>query len=169
MVGITSSIPSDPTSVDFFELFLIPSIIEYIVNLTYLYASQMSTPPQGWKLCIFDRLHSLLGLVIAMGIKRLPNLRDYWSQVPLLGCPDLISSWSYQQFRALLSCLHFNDNATAIPRGQTGYDSLHKVRPFLELVLERCKTVYKPERELALDEAIIGFKFTEAVSTNETY
>ena len=118
----------------------------------------MSTPLQSWKPCTSDRLRSFLGLVVAMGIKHLPNLRDYCSQVPQLGCPDLISSWSYQQFRALLSCLHFNDNATAIPKGQPGYVHLHKVRHFLELVLERCKMVYKPEQELALDEAMIGFK-----------
>ena len=132
LVGITSSIPSDPMSVDFFELFLTPSIVEYIVNQTNLYISQMSSPPQGWKPCTSDRLHSFWGLVIAMGINCLPNLRGYWSQVPLLGFPDLISSWPYQQFRALLSCLHFNDKTTAIPKGQPGYDQLHKVRPFLE-------------------------------------
>ena len=153
--GITSSIPSGPTSVDLFELFLTPSIIESIVNQTYLYVSQMSIPPQGWKPCTSDRLRSFLGLVIAMGIKRLPYLRDYWSQVLLLGCPDLISSWPCQQFCALLR--YFNDKATAIPKGQPGYDCLHKVRLFLELVLGRCKMVYKPERELAL-EAMIGFK-----------
>ena len=117
----------------------------------------MSTSPQGWKPCTSDRIRSFLGLVIAMGIKCLPNIGDYWSRVPLLGCPDLILSWPYQQFCALLSCLHFNDNATAIPKSQPRYDHLHKVRPFLELVLERCKMVYKPERELSLDVAMIGF------------
>ena len=64
-------------SVDLFEHFPTPSIIEYIVNQTNLYASQMSTLPQVWKPCISDRLRSFLGLVIAIGIKHLPNLRDY--------------------------------------------------------------------------------------------
>lgn len=93
-----------------------------------------------------------------MGIKRLPNLEDYWSQDFLLGCPELVSSWPYRQFRALLSYLHFNDNNTFIPRGQPGHDRLHKLRPLLDMVAERCKSVYKPERELSLDEAMVGFK-----------
>ena len=157
-LGISVTLPPEATAVDYFELFFTPSIIEHIVDQTNSYASQMTTPPQGWQQCTPNRLRSFLGLVIVMGIKRMPNLRDYWSQHTLLGCPEVVSSWPYNQFRALLSCLHFNDNSSAVPKGQPGYDRLHKVRPLLSMVSDRCISVYRPKRELSLDEAMVGFK-----------
>ena len=76
LVVITSSIPSDPTVSISLNFFLTPSIIEYVVNQTNLYSSQMSTPLQGWKPCTSDLLSLFWGLLIAMGIKRQPNLRE---------------------------------------------------------------------------------------------
>lgn len=69
-----------------------------------------------------------------------------------------MSNWPYQQFRALLSNLHFNDNSTAVPRGEPGFDKCHKIRPILEKVAKNCLTKYHPNRELSIDEAMVGFK-----------
>lgn len=112
----------------------------------------------GWQTCTPERLKSFLGMMIAMGVKRMPSLRDYWSSNILLGCPEIVSNWPYQQFRALLSNLHFNDNSTAVPRGEPGFDKCHKIRPILEKVAKNCLTKYHPNRELSIDEAMVGFK-----------
>ena len=138
-------------------------VIGHIQTQTNLFAAQRSSPLLGWEICTEERLKSFLGLVILMDIKRLPNLEDYWSTEPYLGCPELVLSWPYRQFRALLSNLHFNENSTAIPCGQPGYDRLHKVRPVLQMVAHNCSTLYIPERELSIDEAMVGFNGRSAL------
>ena len=128
---------------------------------------QISTPPQGWKVCTSDRMCSFWGVVIAMGVKCLLNLMDYCSLLTLLGCPNMIKSWPYNKFCALLSSLYFSDNSSAILKGQPGYDRLHKVRPFLEIVEERCKTLYKPDLEFAHDEAIVAMGFSSSLGRDK--
>ena len=54
--------------------------------------------------------------------------------------------------------LHFVDNASLAPRGTPGYDKLGKVRPVLEHMTERFKSVYNPGRDIAVDEAMVKFQ-----------
>lgn len=54
-----------------------------------------------------------------------------------------------------MSCFHVNDNSTAVPRNQDGFDKLHKIRPILDFCREKFFTVYQPEREVAIDETMV--------------
>ena len=103
-------------------------------------------------------VHYFLGVLIMTGLKKFPMLRDYWSSVPLLGCTENVESWPLCKFVGVLRCMHLNDNNTAIPRGQPGYDKLHKVRPFLELLQESFWANYKLDRDVSTDEAMVAFK-----------
>ena len=60
---------------------------------------------------------------------------------------------SSNRFDVLLLFLHFTDNATA-----NRTDKLHKVRPLLDLLGATFKAMYKPEREISIDEKQIKFK-----------
>ena len=53
--------------------------------------------------------------------------------------------------------LHFTNNADIIPHGQEGHDRLAKVRPVLDSVRVSFLSNYKPNRENALDEAMVKF------------
>ena len=53
--------------------------------------------------------------------------------------------------------LHFVDNSTLSARGSPSYDRVGKVRPLLEYLQFRFKSVYNPGREIAVDEAMIKF------------
>ena len=44
------------------------------------------------------------------------------------------------RFELILKFLHLNDSETQPQRGDTAYDKLYKVRPFLHIVLENFKT-----------------------------
>ena len=54
--------------------------------------------------------------------------------------------------------LHFNDGATAVPRGEDGHDKLHQIRPLITRLSDTFSTGYKPNRENAIDEGHIKFK-----------
>ena len=65
---------------------------------------------------------------------------------------------SIRRFKALLSCLHLNDNSNAKKRGEPGYDKLHKTWPMVESIRENCRRYYRLHREVSIDEAMVGFK-----------
>ena len=54
--------------------------------------------------------------------------------------------------------LHLNYNSACIPRGDPGYDRLHKVHPLHTQATDIFFREYIPNRNISVDEAMIGFK-----------
>ena len=77
-----------------------------------------------------------------MGVHQLPALQDYWSKDPLHGVTGITACMPYSRFKDLRSRLHLNDNSMVIPRGQPGYDKLHKVKPLLEAMRSNVDSDY---------------------------
>ncbi len=44
------------------------------------------------------------------------------------------------------------------PKGQPGHDPLHKIRPFLDKILDNFQSSFQLGRKVSLDESMIGFK-----------
>jgi hypothetical protein len=64
---------------------------------------------------------------------------------------------SRDRFLAILTMLHVNNNETHIPRGQPGYDPMHKVQPILNALTTRFWDAYTQKENLTIDEAICAF------------
>jgi hypothetical protein len=47
------------------------------------------------------------------------------------------------RFQSILRYLHCSDNETAIPRGQAGYDPLHKISPVVDFFNEVFEKKYR--------------------------
>lgn len=62
------------------------------------------------------------------------------------------------RFSWILGNLHLNDNCLQPNRGQSNFDKLYKVRPFLEYLSERFLNIFKPSEHQAIDESMIKFK-----------
>ena len=92
-------------------------------------------------------MYLFLGIIIALGVHVLPSVADYWSTDSLLGVPGISAVMPIDRFKALLSCLHLNDNSKAVPRNQTGHDHLH-----FDTLGEHST------REQSIDEAKVDFK-----------
>ncbi len=63
-----------------------------------------------------------------------------------------------ERLSLLLKFLHLNDNNHFIPNGQPGHDPLHKIRLFLDKILDNFLSSFQLGREVSLDESMIGFK-----------
>ena len=98
-----------------------------------------------------------------MGVDVLPNIADYWSTDSLLGVPGISADMPIDCFKALLSCLHLNDNSEAVPCNQPGHDRLHKIRSMNDRPRQTWRTFYYPPREQSIDEAMVGFKGRNAM------
>lgn len=64
----------------------------------------------------------------------------------------------FLRFKALMRCLHLNDNSKAPSPGESGFDKLYKIRPFLSTVQCNSFTKDMPHCENAMDEAMVLFK-----------
>ena len=78
-----------------------------------------------------------------MGIVRKPTIVSYWETTGLSETPKFRDIMSRNRFQAILRYLHCNDNATAVPRGSPGYDSLHKISPVIDFFNETFDNNYK--------------------------
>lgn len=93
-----------------------------------------------------------------MCIKRLPNYRNYWSSAPDLHDNYVSSLMSVKRFSWLLSLIHFNDNQHQPKRGEPYYDKLYTIRPFLDQIGQHFLKLYRPHRDVVVDEAMVKFK-----------
>lgn len=57
-------------------------------------------------------------------------------------------------FETLLKYLHLNDNSAMPERGHANYNKLYKVQPIIDKLLETFSTVFYPDQEWSIDEAI---------------
>lgn len=75
---------------------------------------------------------------------------------------------SRDRFKAITSCLHLSDPAQdelmEQARVQDGFDALHRVRPLMELIRNRCMAVYHPRQNISVDERMVGTKFLQCIS-----
>ena len=61
-------------------------------------------------------------------------------------------------FKQLCGRLHFNDNSLAPTHGTPAYDKLFKIRPVLDAVWDKGKTLYNLGQNILVDEATVKFK-----------
>ena len=62
------------------------------------------------------------------------------------------------RFSLLHRFLHLNDNSQYKKKGEPGHDPLFKLRPFLSPLIANFQMAYMLNREVSVDETMIGFK-----------
>ena len=98
-----------------------------------------------------------------MGINWLPALDDYWSSDRTLRYSPIADKISRYCFWEISRYLHFADNSTLLPKGSPGYDRLDKVRQVIDHLSKQFADLYEPNKEVAVDEAMIKFTGRSAV------
>ena len=158
-VGPVNPLGSDSTPLQYFQEIFRDNTFEYIAEQTNLYAEQ--NPPgdsYNWKPTCAEEIKLLIGMFLMMGIHRLPSIPDYWSKNPILGVQCISRCMPLLRFKALMRCLHLNDNSKAPRPGEEGFDKLYKIFPLFDIVGHNSLTKYMPHCENAVDEAMVLFK-----------
>ena len=143
---------------DFFKLFLTDDIVSTMVRETNRYAGQFmdatTLKPRSrmhdWKETDPCEMKKFLGLVILMGIIQKPSISSYWSTDPVIATPLINKVMSRNRFELLLKFWHFADNTTAEPG-----DRLGKLKNIVDSLLNRFQSIYYPEKQLSIDEAMV--------------
>ena len=65
---------------------------------------------------------------------------------------------SRDRFLLVLKFLHLTNNDHQVQRGQPGHDKLFKIRKFMVALIKRFQQVYRPAKEISIDESMISYK-----------
>ena len=96
-----------------------------------------------------------LGIVMWMGVIGLPEMRMYWARNMTFTMSAFPQAMSRRCFEAIAKYFH-SFNRRAIPKENT--DKLMIIRPVLDFILEKCRTLYMPLRNLSIDEGMLKWK-----------
>ena len=141
-----------------FDLFFTDQVWELIVTQTNLYANQKrgAAEKSVWYPVSVAEMKGWVAVYLCMGIVSKPNILSYWSTD--LSTPFFGATMSRTRFLQILRYLHFVDNSQGPKPHYTNINKLYKIQPLLDLIIPRFRAVYKPERQLAVDETLIKFK-----------
>lgn len=157
-VGPAVTVPSSPLQV--FRLFFTSTIIQMILVETNRYALLRLGEEKfrQWDDITEEDLLAYFGIMIVMGLVKLPSLADYWQRDSLFHCSIIANSMSRDRFFDIHRFLHFVDNTTILPPTDPNYDRLCKVRNFLTKMENHYQLLYHPHCQCAVDEAMIPYK-----------
>ncbi|CAG4991563.1 unnamed protein product [Parnassius apollo] len=151
------------SELDFFRLFLENEIIDLMIHMTNSYASKtqiLRRVTRNSRLskcydCDAAEMKKFIGLLIWMGLKKLPKISDYWSTDVLYENNVANKVMSRNRFEILLRCWHFED---AYFVGMSGADRLIKIRRFVEILSNKLDQYKTPGEFLTIDETMVGFR-----------
>ena len=159
--GPNHDLSPDARTVDYLNLFLPETFYETLALETNRYAEQIQlarSNDQRWRPTSAEEMRAYIGMNIMMGIRQLPQIWCYWSPDKRYGDPYISSIMPKTRFVKLNQYFHVRDTENTPGRDDPLYDPLYKVRPLIDDVVQRCKANYKLQRDISVDESMIGFK-----------
>lgn len=142
---------------DFFLLLVTEDLLQEIADQTNIYASQVLQEHQSVRLSNWvptskEEIKKLFGLIIWMGICKLPEISLYWSRDPLFAVIFPSKVMSRNRFELLLRMVHFSNN------NEISIDRLNKIKIIIDTLNENFKKYYYVPENVCIDESIIPFR-----------
>ncbi|KAI7805246.1 putative piggyBac transposable element-derived protein 4-like [Triplophysa rosa] len=103
-----------------------------------------------------------IGMLLYMGVMDLPKIRDFWRVKTLFHVPFPATVMTRDRFLTISCNLYISDPLEDAvndqKRGTEAYDRLHRVKPLLDLIRNRCMSIYHPKQHISVDERMIPTK-----------
>jgi len=138
--------------------------LESIVKQTLLFAAMKGA---SFNEFYVEELQAFIGLHIAMGLLKLPQIKDYWCKNEIILTPWFPSIMPRDRFLTVMHYLHLVDSSLQKKTGEVGYDPLFKVCPFLDHLAAVFPRYYQPKREVSIDEMMVGTRCHVSIHATE--
>jgi len=133
---------------DFFTLFFDDEVVNLIVMETNKYAhDKLNTPGTSnhsrinkWTDIDKDELHEFFGIIMWMGLVKMPSISHYW-KTSVLYKSEIPFYMSRNKFELILSVIHVSDNNNA-----PGQNRLYKIQPLVNILVDKFNIVLIPEK-----------------------
>ncbi len=144
--------------IDIFRTLFSHDMLDHIVEETNKYAIQQQS--KNWEPTTKAEIEAFIGIIILMGIHKLPSTDHYWSSDPILRVEAIAETMTVKRFKKLVENIHMNDNSTEKPKSHSQHDKLHKIRPIVDMLNSNFANtkVYHPSSYVSVDESMVKFK-----------
>lgn len=155
--ALKTILDNEPTPLSVFKYFVNEATVQNIIAESEKFSEdiQRADPNTLKNFASFskDEYWTFMGLHFLMGVKKMPALKNYWSQDELLLCPIFGSKMSRSRYLDILRTLHFSDNK--FPNRD---DRFWKLGSFLPDILGKFQNAINAGEFLCIDESLVGFK-----------
>ena len=103
-------------------------------------------------------MKKLIALLLYQGMVEVPTFERYWSQKSSYHGLWAREFMARDRFKALLAFLHIVD-----PSDEKENDKLKKIRPFIDSFRQKCKELYQPDQNMAIDERLVKSKHRSGI------
>ncbi|KAF2905975.1 hypothetical protein ILUMI_00206 [Ignelater luminosus] len=145
---------------DFFKIFVTDSIVKHMARQTNMYAKQTARRikkskghVKAWIPTNCAEMEKFLGIILWMGLMKLPRLKAYWS-TSILYATKIKHAMPRHRFEQLLQMWYFNGNKG----GDIHNAKLRKLTPLVQKLTERFQYVLKPGSDVCIDETLVPFR-----------
>lgn len=144
------------TPLEYFLNFFSDDIFNLIVEQTNLYSFQKFNK----SVCTsVTEIKDLIGIMLIMGIVKMPAYSDYWS--PYTRYSQISNVMSLKRYKQLMRCLHFCNNEET-----DDTDRFFKVRQLIDMIRINCLSVPQGKR-FSIDEMMVPYKGKKAGSRKQ--
>ncbi|KAK5965020.1 PiggyBac transposable element-derived protein 4 [Trichostrongylus colubriformis] len=152
--GVHEEVQRCHDPIDFYRLFFSEDLLEKVAIQTNIYGRQRN---RTWNDTDAEELERFFGLCLQMSRCPLDNQRNYWSLKPrnLARNGHSIAGdiMIRDRFEELQRHIHFADNSSA-----DRSNKLYKIQPILDHLNATFQKMYKPNKELCIDESMVPFR-----------
>jgi hypothetical protein len=156
------NIPDDTiTPADFYRLFVTDEVIDQMVLHTNNYAQahisnltnlKPKSRSRAWYPTNSEEMKQFMGVLLTMGLVRIPRINDYWSKKNIYNNKYISSVITRDRFLLILKFWHFSYDTA------DDTDKLKKIRDTYNMILERIQILLEPGRYLIIDESMIPWR-----------
>ena len=116
----------------YFKLFVNNELIDHITFQSNLYATQLSQQNSTRAIKSFTKseIKSTIGIILLMGIYKLPNRRMYWA--PYSKVSIIADTMPRNRFKEILRHLHYSDNSLDLNKNDPSHNKLFKIQPLID-------------------------------------
>ena len=131
------------------------SLRKSLLTLKSMVVSSKSARPDNnhsaWVDITLEEMKAFLGLVVNLSLTCKGHVKEYWSLNPSQAFPFFRQVFTRDGFLDILQSLHY-------PALEGSVRKLKKVLYLVQHLSQQYQRVYLPEREICVDEGIIGFQ-----------
>jgi len=150
---------------DFFEMFFDDALLETILKETNRFATEVIEKKSpigrhsqwhGWSEVTLQELKVFLAVIMNMSLNEKPSLEHYFAQGGLYKQDFFTALFTRRRFYQIYRAIHLAPPLP--PRDRTLKTRGHKVKNIVDHVDRKCRELFSPGQDIAIDESTIGFK-----------
>jgi len=156
--GVTRDLSNLYEAKDFFSLIVSDHLLTNICDWTNHYAEtkrshrRRDSHERKWDNITPEKLKAFLGILMLIPLMQKPKMSDYWSNSILTGTPGIRNIFSRDEFYIIKRYIRFHDHLNI-----DSNDPFYKIRPLFAEILENTNSLYRPPKNIALDESLVKY------------